>query len=59
MTRQGSRRRSDDGMTTSEYAVGTVGACSIAAILYQLAHSDWFTGQLQDIFESIAGELPF
>ncbi|HYJ66858.1 MAG TPA: DUF4244 domain-containing protein [Nocardioidaceae bacterium] len=59
MTRHKSRRRSDDGMTTSEYAVGTVGACSIAAILYQLAHSDWFTGRLQDIFEGIAGELPF
>jgi hypothetical protein len=59
MTRHKSRRRNDDGMTTSEYAVGTVGACSIAAILYQLAHSDWFTGRLQDIFEGISGVLPF
>lgn len=52
-------RRTDAGMTTSEYAVGTVGACSIAAILYQLAQSDWFTGRLQHIFEGIAGVLPF
>jgi Protein of unknown function (DUF4244) len=49
----------ETGMTTSEYAVGTVGACSIAAILYQLAQSDWFTGRLQGIFEGIAGVLPF
>ena len=59
MTRHKRLRRNDDGMTTSEYAVGTVGACSIAAILYQLARSDWFTGRLQDIFEGIAGVLPF
>jgi hypothetical protein len=59
MTRHAGRRCDDAGMTTSEYAVGTVGACSIAAILYQLAQSDWFTGRLQDVFESIAGVLPF
>ena len=46
-------------MTTSEYAVGTVGACSIAAILYQLAQGDWFSGLLRDVFESISGVLPF
>jgi Protein of unknown function (DUF4244) len=52
-------RRDDKGMTTSEYAVGTVGACSIAAILYQLARSDWFTGMLQGLFEDVTGVLPF
>jgi hypothetical protein len=52
-------RRDDKGMTTSEYAVGTVGACSIAAILYQLARSDWFTGMLQGVFEDVTGVLPF
>ncbi|HKE67831.1 MAG TPA: DUF4244 domain-containing protein [Nocardioidaceae bacterium] len=59
MTRRKIRHRHDAGMTTSEYAVGTVGACSIAAILYQLARSDWFTGVLQDVFERVAGVLPF
>ena len=52
-------RRDDKGMTTSEYAVGTVGACSIAAILYQLSRSDWFTGMLQGVFEDVTGVLPF
>jgi hypothetical protein len=51
--------RDDKGMTTSEYAVGTVGACSIAAILYQLARSDWFTGMLRGVFEDVTGVLPF
>jgi|RhiMetdeSRZDD1v2_1073273.scaffolds.fasta_scaffold241090_1 Protein of unknown function (DUF4244) len=58
MTRRNIRHRSDAGMTTSEYAVGTVGACSIAAILYQLARSDWFVGVLQGVFERITGVLP-
>ena len=59
MTSRVARRRREAGMTTSEYAVGTVGACSIAAILYQLAQSDWFSGILRDVFESVAGVLPF
>ena len=59
MTRRSIRRRHDAGMTTSEYAVGTVGTCSIAAILYQLARSDWFTGMLQGVFERVTGVLPF
>lgn len=30
------RREHDAGMTTAEYAVGTVAACAFAAILYQV-----------------------
>lgn len=30
------RRQRDAGMTTAEYAVGTVAACAFAAILYQV-----------------------
>lgn len=33
------RRRGDDGMTTAEYAVGTVAACAFAAVLYKLVTS--------------------
>lgn len=29
----------DAGMTTSEYAVGTLGACAVAAALYKVATS--------------------
>ncbi|MFD0329871.1 DUF4244 domain-containing protein [Streptacidiphilus monticola] len=30
------RCRADSGMTTAEYAVGTVAACGFAALLYKL-----------------------
>lgn len=32
--------RSDAGMTTAEYAVGTVAACGFAGVLYKLITSD-------------------
>lgn len=34
------RVRGDDGMTTAEYAVGTVAACGFAALLYEVVTSD-------------------
>ncbi|MFB6889729.1 DUF4244 domain-containing protein [Kitasatospora sp. NPDC056327] len=34
-----SRYRPDAGMTTAEYAVGTLGACAIGAALYKVATS--------------------
>lgn len=33
------RHRSDAGMTTAEYAVGTVAACGFAALLYKVVTS--------------------
>ena len=33
-------RRSEQGMTTAEYAVGTVAACGFGSILYKLLTSD-------------------
>ncbi|WP_438293156.1 DUF4244 domain-containing protein [Streptomyces sp. HUAS TT7] len=33
------RARGDAGMTTSEYAVGTLAACAFAAILYKVVTS--------------------
>jgi hypothetical protein len=38
----------DDGMTTAEYAVGTVAACGFAGTLLQLLGSDW----VQDLLKS-------
>ena len=52
-------RRDERGMTTSEYAVGTVGACGIGGILYELANSDFFTNLLQDVISKVADLLPF
>lgn len=41
----------DDGMTTAEYAVGTVAACGFGAILYKLLTSDTVVQMLKDIIE--------
>lgn len=35
-------RHDDRGMTTAEYAVGTVGACTIALVLYEVTDGVWF-----------------
>lgn len=42
------RLKADDGMTTAEYAVGTVAACGFAGTLLQLLGSDW----VQDLLKS-------
>ena len=41
----------DDGMTTAEYAVGTVAACGFGAVLYKLLTSDTVVRMLKDIIE--------
>ena len=44
-------RRDEEGMTTAEYAVGTVAACGFAGILYQLLTSDVVTKLLSDVIK--------
>ncbi len=51
--------RDDRGMTTAEYAVGTVGACGVAGVLLQIAQSDWFSSLMQDIIGQVVNWLPF
>lgn len=46
----GSGRR-DGGMTTAEYAVGTVAACGFGGVLYKLLTSDSVVKLLKDIIE--------
>jgi uncharacterized protein DUF4244 len=41
----------DAGMTTAEYAVGTVAACGFGGILYKLLTSDSVVKMLKDILE--------
>ena len=43
--------RSDSGMTTAEYAVGTVAACGFGGILYKLLTSDQVVKLLRDIIK--------
>ena len=45
------RRLGDVGMTTAEYAVGTVAACGFGGILYKLLTSDTVVKMLRDIIE--------
>ncbi|MFE2977569.1 DUF4244 domain-containing protein [Streptomyces sp. NPDC057644] len=43
--------RSDQGMTTSEYAVGTIAACAFAAVLYKVVNSGPVMSALQSLVE--------
>jgi hypothetical protein len=46
-------------MTTAEYTVGTLGACSIAAILIKLAQTPWFGDLVKGLLGNIAGIAGF
>ncbi len=41
----------DSGMTTSEYAVGTIAACAFAAVLYKVVTSAAVMSQLQSLLK--------
>ncbi|MBT2393130.1 DUF4244 domain-containing protein [Streptomyces maoxianensis] len=43
------RMRKDSGMTTSEYAMGTIAACAFAAVLYKVVTSGAVSGALQSV----------
>lgn len=45
------RTGDDAGMTTAEYAVGTVAACGFAGVLFKLLTSDGVRALLKDILE--------
>lgn len=51
--------RAEHGMTTAEYAVGTVSACGFAALLYEILTSAFARSLLESIIGSIVGTLPF
>jgi len=53
------RSRDERGMTTSEYAVGTVGTCGIAGVIATLVQSDWFESMMTGIFDQFTELLPF
>ncbi|MCF6522579.1 DUF4244 domain-containing protein [Streptomyces sp. JJ36] len=44
-------RRGDCGMSTAEYAVGTIAACGFAAVLYKIVNSGAVSEGLQKIIE--------
>jgi len=51
--------RSEAGMTTAEYAVGTVSACGFGGVLYTILTSDFGQNLLEGLLESITSLLPF
>lgn len=51
------RRTGERGMTTAEYAVGTVAACGFAGVLYKLVESDTVLGFLTDLVRKAFGVL--
>lgn len=54
--RTGMRR--DAGMSTAEYAMGTIAACAFAAVLYKVVTSDVVTSGLRATIER-ALDAPF
>lgn len=52
------RERGDVGMTTAEYAVGTVAACGFGTVLYKILTSDSVIHLVEGII-SRALHLPF
>jgi hypothetical protein len=46
------RLRADAGMTTAEYAVGTVAAVAFAAVLYRIVRSSAVQSALSSIIQS-------
>ena len=53
------RRRTDRGMTTAEYTVGTLGACTIGGVLVKIGQSEWFGELVKDLINKIPDLLPF
>jgi hypothetical protein len=53
-----SRLRRDDGMSTAEYAVGTVAAAAFGLVLHQIVSSGAVSDALQDLVErALAGDF--
>ncbi|MET7365349.1 DUF4244 domain-containing protein [Streptomyces sp. NPDC005566] len=51
MDRSVRSRRQDRGMTTSEYAVGTIAACAFAAVLYKVVTSGPVLAAMQSLIK--------
>ena len=47
----------EDGMSTAEYAVGTVAACAFAAVLYQVVTGDSVVAGLGALVARALGTL--
>lgn len=59
LTRRWARLRStaEAGMSTAEYAVGTVAACAFAAVLYRVVSGDSIVTGLTELVDSALATL--
>ena len=51
--------RRERGMTTAEYTVGTLGACTIGGVLVKIGQSPWFGDLVKDLINKIPDIVPF
>ncbi|TXL60598.1 DUF4244 domain-containing protein [Aeromicrobium terrae] len=58
MTVERLRRRAERGMTTAEYTVGTLGACTVGGVLVKIGQSQWFGDLVQGVLEKIPSLIP-
>lgn len=49
------RVRDEQGMTTAEYAVGTIASCGIAGVLISLLDQPWISDLLKSLFDFAMG----
>lgn len=59
LLRRGGATLRERGMTTAEYTVGTLGACTIGGVLVKVGQSEWFGGLVEDLINKIPDMLPF
>ncbi|MEJ7793976.1 MAG: DUF4244 domain-containing protein [Nocardioides sp.] len=52
-----SRARSEAGITTAEYAVGTAAGAGLAGLLYKLLSGDFGNQMLRSLFDHVLGLL--
>ena len=52
------RHRAERGMTTAEYTVGTLGACTVGGVLVKIGQSQWFGDLVRDVLEKIPSIIP-
>ena len=52
------RRQAERGMTTAEYTVGTLGACTVGGVLVKIGQSEWFGDLVKSLLEKIPGLIP-
>ncbi len=52
-------RATERGMSTVEYSVGTLGACTVGGVLVKIGQSEWFGDLVKNVIERIPDLLPF